>query len=501
MKKTLKQIALLPLFCGLLLTVACNKNDDKDDETPSGWFNGVITAVVENGNNYNSLIGKVSAMVEFYNEATRDWVVEEIASGNWSNGGFTLTLPATLDDKFLRNLVAGDIPTGITISDRNAKVSEGIWFRAYNSDGSCHVGSFWYSKKDENSDAEVIFTYADRDVIITSTAREDEIYNVSLKRGWNKIYITTMRNQGGWRVEISTKAVGGLKWHFNHWDDLAIEPIFLNFPFAGGNRTVTVTAFGTWAINPESVPNWLTIFPLSGTGNTQITVTANANTSNTPRVANILFASDCSTATLTVNQAIFDITGVWTLEWYDEDGWYEGIFEVDAENWITIRDTITRRTANSFHVFRFTNTLFGNPQPQIDFNGKEFIYRRRDLGHGFWQVPVAVTLDGTQFFVLDTIILDSDANVGWLDANYEFIVRFQGNDHRVIPVLATFDGTTHTWNTREEWVITPIFSNGSALAAPGAKRAPAVRRTSDRVQVVSSDRRVEIDRTSKKRKR
>ena len=32
MKKTLKLFALLPLFCGLLLTTACNKDDDKKEQ-------------------------------------------------------------------------------------------------------------------------------------------------------------------------------------------------------------------------------------------------------------------------------------------------------------------------------------------------------------------------------------------------------------------------------------------------------------------------------------
>jgi hypothetical protein len=87
--------------------------------------------------------------------------------------------------------------------------------------------------------------------------------------------------------------------------------------------------------------------------------------------------------------------------------------------------------------------------------------------------------------------LDYDAGKSQLDANYEFTVRHSGNDYKVIPVLATFDGAARTWNTREDWVITPIFSKGSALAAPGAKRAPAVRRTSDRVHVVSAESRVD----------
>jgi hypothetical protein len=34
MKKTFKLLALLPLFCGLLLTTSCDKEDDKNSDNP-----------------------------------------------------------------------------------------------------------------------------------------------------------------------------------------------------------------------------------------------------------------------------------------------------------------------------------------------------------------------------------------------------------------------------------------------------------------------------------
>jgi hypothetical protein len=251
MRKTLKQFALLPLFCGLLITVACNKDDDK--KIPSGWFNGRITAVVENGNNYNSLIGKVAVIAEFRTDKKDEWGYYEwdseiIASNNWSNGGFTLTLPAMLDDKFLWDL-SDDFPTSLTLSDRNVKVSNAIWFRPYNSDGDCRVGWLDYGKEDENSYVVAFFVYADRDVIITGSHDDYcceecgtwfEVWNVSLKRGWNKIYATEKEVQGGWRAEYSTKAVSGLKWYFEEMIDW--QYYCENQPPIGDGQSITFTA-------------------------------------------------------------------------------------------------------------------------------------------------------------------------------------------------------------------------------------------------------------------
>jgi len=233
MKKTLKQFALLPLFCGLLLTVACNKNDDKDVEIPNSWFNGVITAVVENGSNYDELFEKV--VVTVWDRMAGN--SEKIASGNWYNGGFALTLPSTLDNNFLENF--GDLEhymDGIQVSDKNANFTNDTpIFWAYDNEGNRVGGRFKLSKEDQNSYTEVLFMYADRDVRVIGSQKEIsdegeeyiEIWNVSLKKGWNKVYATQHENRG----EISTQAVSDMNWYFENWSDfLGIQKAPKNLP-------------------------------------------------------------------------------------------------------------------------------------------------------------------------------------------------------------------------------------------------------------------------------
>jgi len=212
MKKLLKKIALLPLFCGLILTSACsnddeNGNDNNNNDIPTSWFDGTITATVVNGNDYDDLIDEIVAWA-WANYDYSDDGNEIIARGNWANGGFTITLPATLGDRFLfpgGEEIEDDFET-ITVSDRNLRISlfEGIRFDAEG------IGGFRKYREDENSRREMIIVYADRDATVIGT---EGLYTfqISLKRGWNKVYVTER-----YRGELiqTTEPISGLRWHF-----------------------------------------------------------------------------------------------------------------------------------------------------------------------------------------------------------------------------------------------------------------------------------------------
>ena len=210
MKKLLKKLALLPLFCGFILTSACSNDDensnDNNNDIPTSWFDGTITATVVNGNDYNDLIYRVVARI--------CCCFGETTSGSWSNGGFTLTLPATLDSRYLADWFENE--ENIVMSDRNARMNRELDLRAYNSDGE-EVGDFMLSKEDGDKFVWVFFVYTDRDVTITGTTNDSEIqliYNLSLKRGWNRVYITDLEIENGLRRDISSTPISGLRWHF-----------------------------------------------------------------------------------------------------------------------------------------------------------------------------------------------------------------------------------------------------------------------------------------------
>jgi len=207
MKKLLKKLALLPLFCGLVLTSACSNDDENGNDIPTSWFDGTITATVVNGNDYNDLIRRIVALCVENNE--------EIASGTWLNGGFSITLPATLPNDMLFSLYE-EAGAGVIISNRDAKIIETVAFLAFDSEGH-NVGVLIYG----DLEIMVAFTYADRDVTVTGGFTNDDFgfsfsvtHNVSLKRGWNKVFGTERTTETGIEVSTSTQPINGLRWHF-----------------------------------------------------------------------------------------------------------------------------------------------------------------------------------------------------------------------------------------------------------------------------------------------
>ena len=238
MKKTLKQFALLPLFCGLLITVACSKNDDNNDEVEvTKPF--TITAVVEDGNNYDEIISQVVAMVEIYDPISFREIYDSIATGKWSNGGFTLTLP-TPPTQFLFGIKiaigfiseSGHVDS-LEISDTNARMlglfGDGSFYAFGNYGYEEPIGDLFYDKSGENSFTIVDFFFVDRDVTITGSFSRfccDECgynffaYNMLLKKGWNRVYWTETDG----RTEWSTQAVSGVKWRFIDWSEWYNNP-------------------------------------------------------------------------------------------------------------------------------------------------------------------------------------------------------------------------------------------------------------------------------------
>ena len=204
MKKTLKQLALLPLFCGLVATVACNKDDDKEAE--SGAFDGKIEATVVNGSQLNGVIGTVQ-LVYFDGKENN---FHTLASGTWSNGGFSLNLPETIHSRYLINIEG---VFGGEISDTRTNVAiiryrreSDFYIVGFKSNGGAVV--FHRVDRSINSSMWAMHMYVDRDVTITGSNYD----NISLKKGWNIMY--TNPNAGG---KITTKDPGGLRWFFESW--------------------------------------------------------------------------------------------------------------------------------------------------------------------------------------------------------------------------------------------------------------------------------------------
>jgi hypothetical protein len=203
---------------------SCNKENDNGDGNDNGVIkNNVITAVVDSGASYNAIIDSVKASVYFANS---DDSYVAIARAPYVNGGFTLTLPASLNNQYLRLFSQNFSSSGITISDANA-MGTLTSLQAYktNENGQERLtGAFYYLVNDWKS---TWMYYADRDVNITGSQTDyygsytyTKKYDLHLKKGWNMCYVKNTENidENTHEIEseITTQTPQGVgKWYFD----------------------------------------------------------------------------------------------------------------------------------------------------------------------------------------------------------------------------------------------------------------------------------------------
>jgi hypothetical protein len=228
MKKSFMTLAAF--ICAVTVFTGCNKDDDE------GETNSItsISATVESGSSYNSSIDTVKAVVDINN------VYFTIASGSYSNGGFSISLPKTVDDKYLEKMTT-DMPEGITVSDSQTKGC-GIELKGYKSNKA--LGIFQYTlTNDADAGNEGAYVYVDKNVTIIGSYSESlwgitmkEVYDLSLKKGWNIVYMQTTASEADMSatIKISNEKITGLKWFFIEDEDSA-------YSLSGQSKSATTT--------------------------------------------------------------------------------------------------------------------------------------------------------------------------------------------------------------------------------------------------------------------
>jgi hypothetical protein len=210
MKKNFKMMAFVCLFTVAAL-ISCSKDDDNNG-ADSGAISNVLTVVVENGSNHNSMIDVVKLLAFGTNGE------DVLAESDYTDGRFTLNLPNPLGSQYLNPV--GDIApySGITVSNRNVKIGDAALcaFKENEETGYFYTAS-------GNWEGELV--YVDGDVSITGTysdtEEEDGVtytetirYNMNLKKGWNIFYSKSTEDGNTETTEITTTVPAGVKWYF-----------------------------------------------------------------------------------------------------------------------------------------------------------------------------------------------------------------------------------------------------------------------------------------------
>jgi hypothetical protein len=215
MKRNFLMMAFVSLFTVVALC-SCNKDDEENDDNGGNGViqNNTIIAVVENGASYNSKIDLVIKAIA-YSEGNPDDEIT-LASAPYANGGFTLKLPESVNDKCLYNLKAADDVKdyeGITISNPNVKGCK-VFLCAYESGDS-----EWWNVDHKNSEWIGRLYYVEADLSITGS-HIDKYYstkysNFHLKKGWNIVYFKYIeKNARESESEYTTQVPSGAKWFF-----------------------------------------------------------------------------------------------------------------------------------------------------------------------------------------------------------------------------------------------------------------------------------------------
>ncbi|MEY5041972.1 MAG: hypothetical protein RLZZ414_1525 [Bacteroidota bacterium] len=227
------------LFLALGLTTAvfnsCEKDDVNDGGTNGGNGGNASKITATNVNNSSTQIKTVKALV--YWGSGDEYDNDAIAQGPYQNNGFTLELPATLGAKYLETLDADDLE-GITVSDRNFKSVSLDDLRGYNENDE-EIGVFLKEVENDDSEHYALWLYVDRDVTIKGEEtnyidngfeeeyEEEEIYDLTLKKGWNIVYgSVTGRYENGRDVHsltMSSKKPSGVNYTWNFYDDYEIS--------------------------------------------------------------------------------------------------------------------------------------------------------------------------------------------------------------------------------------------------------------------------------------
>jgi len=195
----IKKLNLLVL--ATLIFVGCVKDEE---ELP--LKSNIITAKVEKGKDYASVFSSVKVFIYYYDTyvdghyTTIEGNCYEAASSDYIDGGFSLTLPETLESRCVVPLA--DVlwyDSGVKVSNISTRGIE-ITIKGYDKDG-VFVDDFECRRK-SNKNVSGRFIYVDRDVTITDSDNR-RIFNLNLKKGWNMYFYKD--NGYGYKSNIFSK--------------------------------------------------------------------------------------------------------------------------------------------------------------------------------------------------------------------------------------------------------------------------------------------------------
>jgi len=204
MKKTIFLAAILIAALGF---TGCGGSDKNGGSLK-------IDAKVTNGDAINNLVYEVRA-VGYISVGGEGGVSQgvTIATAPYQNGGFTITLPTTIDERLLVPIdFEGTLPTvpNLNVSNKDAKGTIVYELLAYKS--NVYVGNFRFICDTPDTEGRAGFVFVDGNCKVTGSDIEETPYgqneiniDLNLKKGWNTVYLLQTRVGSIYVLKITTK--------------------------------------------------------------------------------------------------------------------------------------------------------------------------------------------------------------------------------------------------------------------------------------------------------
>ena len=201
-----RRFAPTVLLMVALILGGCSKDDDELNNGKTDSFNGTVNAKVENGASYEGQISTVWALYNAEVNSSGALRGNMLSTGDYTNGGFKITLP-DIPSSFLVNVQTFfangmNIDGELEYSEPDAQILDADFFGITEDDE--YLDYFVYINSDTQR-TRCLFIFADSNV----TIKGGKDVNVSLRKGWNRIFWTPASNK------VVSTAPSGMKWYLS----------------------------------------------------------------------------------------------------------------------------------------------------------------------------------------------------------------------------------------------------------------------------------------------
>ncbi|GHT51274.1 hypothetical protein AGMMS49982_08270 [Bacteroidia bacterium] len=215
-----KNVFLLAAMAVSAGFVGCNKEDEGESADGGSKADGSFEIKVTV--NTTDITTADSVIFELTKEVNGNVTYVQLAKGTYIEGVLTITLPATVDDKYLSSEPP---PEGVTVSgdDPNGKGfnTKGI-LPIYAYKNGERVGRFGYG--DETVEASFLYVYGSGSSgTMKGPSTENGrhyLFDITMKKGWNMLF-NYYDDTETHTYHITTTEPSGrnLKWYFNSYNE------------------------------------------------------------------------------------------------------------------------------------------------------------------------------------------------------------------------------------------------------------------------------------------